>query len=205
MKNLVTILAMVAAVAGVYVGHAQAALDIPASGTFDIDGDAGISFDTIPYMGYAVYLYPFASGDGSYTTPYSEYNLAEVRFEGGSISVTDEGPIEGYLGVRIANQFTTQTFQPSILTLDLGEEPFDVYLPEFTFDNGDNMFFWVAQSGATYYVNSSHVVGFPDPAMPPGDIMDQGDEHLARVPEPAMAALLGLGAVLLRRRKFLFD
>jgi hypothetical protein len=203
MKNLVTILAMVAVVAGVYVGHAQAALDIPASGTFDIDGDAGISFDTIPYMGYAVYLYPFASDDGSYTTPYSEYNLAEVRFEGGSISVTDEGPIEGYLGVRIANQFTTQTFQPSILTLDLGEEAFDVYLPEFTFDNGDNMFFWVAQSGATYYASSSKDVGFPD--ISATHIMAAGDEYLARTPEPATVVLLALGAVLLRRRKFLFD
>jgi hypothetical protein len=60
----------------------------------------------------------------------------------------------------------------------------------------DNMFFWVAQSVATYYANFSKGAGFPD--MSASVAMSAGNEYLASVPEPATVLLLGLGGVLLR-------
>jgi hypothetical protein len=213
MRKLVMILA-IAAITAACSDFAQAELDIPEKGTFSIVIEdpcdpcdpPGASFDEIPYTGSSVYLWPFASEDGSYIPPYSNYNLAEVRFSSGFIDPIDPCTIseqEGDLGIRILNNTgDTQTFNPSVLTLDFVDDSFDVYLPGFTFDNHWNsIFFWVAQSGATYYANSSKDVGLPD--MLAADAMAAGDDYLARTPEPATVALLGLGAVLLRRRKFL--
>jgi len=203
MKKLVMIL-FIAATTAACGDLAQAELDIPASGTFDIVIDppdtGGVSFDPIPYTGSSVYLWPFASEDGTYTSPYSDYNLAQGRFSSGSIILTDINEQEGDLGIRFDNiSGVTQMFEPSVLTLDFVDDSLDVYLPGFTFDNWNSMFFWVAQSGASYYANSSKDVGFPD--MLAADVMAAGDEYLARTPEPTTVVLFGLGALLFGRRR----
>jgi len=204
MRKLVMILA-IAAITVACSDFAQAELDIPASGTFDIVidpcGPPGVSFDAIPCTGSSVYLWPFASEDGSYTPPYLNYNLAEVSFSSGSIIPTDKYEQTGDLGIRIANiSGDNQTFNPSVLTLDFVEYSFDVYLPGFTIphDIWKSLFFWVAQSGATYYAHSSTVMS-EDPDMSADVAMRAGNEYLT--PEPTTAALLSLGAVLLRRRR----
>jgi hypothetical protein len=207
MRKLVMILA-IAAITAACSDFAQAELDIPANGTFGIvidpPGTPGISFDPIPWVSpsllESVYLWPFAK-EGLYTIPDSEYHLAQAQFADGSINITDPCIVEGDLGIRINNNSgATRTFGPSVLTLDFVGDSFDIYLPGFTFDWMTDMFFWVAQSGATYYANSSKDVGLPD--MLAGQAMSD-PQYLARTPEPATVALLGLGAVLLRRRKFL--
>jgi hypothetical protein len=58
--------------------------------------------------------------------------------------------------------------------------------------------FWVAESSATYDVNSLKGTGFPDM---PASVAMSGDEYLASVPEPATIGLSGLGALSLLRRK----
>jgi hypothetical protein len=178
----------------------------PESGTFDINGPSGLTFTPIPLVASSVYLYPFAtSASDLYTKAGSNYNLAQAVFSHGSFTVTDYGAETGDLGVRVANQSgSTQTFGASVLTLDfVGTGSFNVYLPEFTFkanENENNIFFWVAQSGATYYANSSKGVGSPD--MSAAMAMSAGDEYLASVPEPAMVLLLCLGSLIIRRLKF---
>jgi len=205
MKKL-TISIFAAAIITACSNLAWAEVDIPASGTFDIVIDpcspAGVSFDPIPWTSpsllESVYLWPFATDD-LYAGPGSNYNLAQAQFVNGSINITDFGTIEGDLGIRASNNSgDTQTFEPSVLTLDFVGDSLSVYLPEFTFGGGTNIFFWVAQSGATYYANSSKDVGFPD--ISATHVMAAGDEYLARTPEPATAVLFGLGTLLLRRR-----
>jgi hypothetical protein len=75
-----------------------------------------------------------------------------------------------------------------------------VYLPEFTFEQGDNIFFWVSETGATYYANSSKGPGYPD--LSAASAIAAGDQYLARTPEPATLLLLGLGGLIIRRLKF---
>jgi hypothetical protein len=186
----------------------QASAEIPMNGTFDIVIDPpetdGISFDPIPWVSpnifEAVYLWPFAK-DGLYIIPDSECHLAQAQFADGSINITDPCIIvEGDLGIRINNNSgATRTFEPSVLTLDFVGDSFDIYLPGFTFDWMTDIFFWVAESGATYYANSSKDVGLPD--MLAADAMAAGDEYLARVPEPTTVLLLGLGGLMVRRRR----
>lgn len=202
MRRLVII--VIAATTAACGGFARAELDIPASGTFDIVIDPpdtpGISFDPIPYSGFLVYMWPFASDDGSYTSPFDKYNLAYVTFQSGSIDISDYSEQEGDLGIRVFNNSTaTQTFEPSVLTLDFVDDSLDVYLPGFTFDNWDSIFFWVAESGATYYANSSGDVDFPD--MTASEAMAVEGQYLARTPEPATVVLFGLGALLLGRKR----
>jgi len=198
---------LIAAIIAVCSNFAWAELDIPASETFDIvidpPGTPGLSFEpepwTSPSLAASVYLWPFATDD-LYAGPGSNYNLAVAQFQDGSINITDSGAIEGDLGIRVSNNSgDTRTFEPSVLTLDFVGDSLDVYLGEFTFGWGTDMFFWVAQSGATYYANSSKDVGFPD--LSATYVMDAGDEYLARTPEPTTAVLFGLGALLLYRRR----
>jgi hypothetical protein len=144
MRSAVMILA-IAAVTAACSDFAQAELDIPKTGVFNIDGDDVISFDPIPWvspsLGASVLLWPFATDD-LYAGRGEQYNLAEAQFENGSISITDYGTIEGDLGIRVNNNSAaTRTFEPSVLTLDFVEESFDVYLPEFTFEWRTDMFF----------------------------------------------------------------
>jgi hypothetical protein len=198
-KQCVLILAITALCSSI----AQAAL--VESGTFDIDGSSGLNFTPIPWVSsnpYSyVYLWPFAADD-LYTGPGSQYNLAQVMFSAGSFTVMDYGEKSGNLGIRVGNYTgNTQTFEASILTLDFtGGDSFDVYLPEFTFEKSENIFFWIAESGATYYARSSKGAGWPD--MSAAEAMSAGDEYLAMVPEPATLLLLGLGGLIIRRLKF---
>jgi hypothetical protein len=179
---------------------------IPKDGIFDIDGPSGLSFDLIPWMSpnpYSyLYLWPFAAND-LYTESGSQYNLAQAILSGGSFTVTDKDEKYGDLGVRMGNYTgSTQTFAACILTLDFtGSGSFDIYLPEFTFNTSENMFFWVAEGGATYYANSLKEGGYPDMSA---DIAMAADdnEYLARIPEPATVLLLGLGVLIIRRLKF---
>lgn len=204
MKKL-TMFILIAAIIAVCSNFAWAELDIPASGTFDIvidpPGTPGISFDNIPYKGSSVNLWPFASVDGSYTPPYLNYNLAEVSFSSGSIIPTDKYEQTGDLGIRVHNgSGAPQTFDPSVLTLDFVGGSFDVYLPGFTMpdDIWKSLFFWVAESGATYYAHSSTVIS-EEPDMSATQAM-LDPQYLARTPEPATAMLFGLGVLLLGRR-----
>jgi hypothetical protein len=198
-RQCVLILAMLTLCSGIAQGV------IPKSGIFDTDGPTGLSFDSVPWASpnpYAyTYLWPFATND-LYTGPGSQYNLAQIIFSGGSFTITDYGEKDGYLGVRIGNYTSsTQTFEACILTLDfIGESSFDIHLPEFTFEINENVFFWVAQSGATYYANSLKGAGYPD--ISPDTAIAAGDEYLARNPEPATILLLGLGGLIIRRLKF---
>jgi hypothetical protein len=175
---------------------------IPKSGTFDIDGPSGLSFAPIPWvspsLSQTAYLYPFASDD-LYSGLGSKYNLAAVQFLNGSIYVNDFAQKSGDLGIRIGNYSnSTQTFEATILTLDfIGDNSFDVYLPEFTFEQGDNIFFWVSETGASYYANSSLGPGYPD--LSAAASIAAGDLYLARTPEPATLLLLGLGGLTLRK------
>jgi len=198
---------LIAAIIAVCSNSAWAELDIPASGAFDIVRELpetpGLSFEPEPWvspsLSATVYLWPFATDD-LYAGPGSQYNLARAQFQNGSINITDFGVTEGDLGIRASNNSgATQTFEPSVLTLDFVDGSVDVYLGEFTFEWGTDMFFWVAESGATYYGNSSKGVGFPD--MSAADAMAAGDEYLARIPEPATAVLFGLGSLLLYIRR----
>jgi hypothetical protein len=81
-------------------------------------------------------LYPFATSDLYNTTPYSKYNLAQVAFSGGFFTVTIIGEKSGDLSIRVGNYTgDPQTFEASVLTIDfIGSGSFDVYLPEFTFN-----------------------------------------------------------------------
>ncbi len=106
------------------------------------------------------------------------------------------------MGIRIVSAILgVETFQESILTLDFGDDIFDVYLPELSFSGNEDKFLWVAQSGATYYATASQGPGFPD--MTATDAMLLGDANLARVPEPVTLALFGSGALILlgKRRR----
>ena len=206
MKKLVMIL-VIAAMTAVCGDLAQAELDIPASGTFDIVTDPpdtpGLNFEPEPWVSpslmASVYLWPFATDD-LFAGTGSNYHLALAQFQNGNINITDSGAIEGDLGIRVHNNTgDPQTFEPSVLTLDFVDESLDVYLPEFTFGKGTDMFFWVAESGFTYYANSSEGVGFPD--LSAGHVMALDDEYLAGTPEPATIVLFGLGALVLRRRR----
>jgi hypothetical protein len=179
----------------------------PESGTFDINGPSGLTFTPIPWVSSTPYLYtylwPFAANENDlYTGSGSNYNLAQAAFSHGSFTVTDYGAETGDLGIRVANQTSsTQTFEASVLTLNfIGSGSFNVYLPEFTFNGNENMFFWVAQSGATYYANSSMGAGFPD--MSASVAMSAGNGYLAEVPEPATVLFFGLGGLIIRRLKF---
>jgi hypothetical protein len=177
---------------------------IPKSGTFDIDNSSELTFTPIPCVSPpTVYLWPFASSDKYSTTPYKIYNLAQVSFSAGSFTVEDSNEKSGDLGIRVGNYAgSTQIFEASIFTIDfVGSGSFDVYLPEFTFGKYENIFFWVAESGATYYARSSKGAGFPD--MSAAEAMAAGDEYLAgAVPEPATILLFGLGGLIIRRLKF---
>lgn len=177
--------------------------DDPEFGSFDIDEASTPSFDQIPFSGMSMYVYPFAAPDDDlYTQSGSTYNLGELQLINGSVYFTDSDEKSGNLGIRISSFVAgVETFHESILTLDFGDDIFDVYLPELTFDGNENMFLWVAQSGATYYATVSQGPGFPD--MTAGFAMLLGDENLARVPEPVTLALFGSGALILlgRRRR----
>ena len=192
----VLILAVIALCSGIAQGV------IPKSGVFDTDGLSGLNFDSVPWVcsnPYAyTYLWPFATND-LYTGSGSKYNLAQARLSGGSFAVTDYGKKNGDLGIRIGNYTSgTQTFEDCILTLDfIGSGSFNIYLPEFTFKTNENIFFWVAESGATYYANSLKGVGYPD--ISATIAMAADDEYLARAPEPATILLLGLGGLVLRK------
>lgn len=198
-RKWVPILAIMALCCGIAQGV------ISKSGIFDIDDPTGLGFDSIPWVSsnpYAnIYLWPFATDD-LYAGAGSQYNLAQARFSGGSFTTTDYDGKNGDLGIRIGNYTSgIQTFGACVLTLDfIGEGSFDIYLPEFTFGINENIFFWVAESGATYYANSLKAAGYPDISA---DIaMAAGDEYLAKNPEPTTILLFGLGgAIFLQRRR----
>ena len=174
---------------------------LPESGSFDIDDTSTPSFDQMPFSGSSMYVYPFVAEDiDIYTGAGSNYNLGTLELTGDSVTFTDSGEKTGNLGIRISSAVSgDQTFQESILTLDFGDDTFDVYLPELTFSWNEDMFLWVAQSGATYYATTSQGPGLPD--LTASDAMLPGDTNLARIPEPVTLALFGSSALILLSRR----
>jgi hypothetical protein len=179
----------------------HAVADIPKSGTFDIDPTSEPTFDTIPFTGQTMYIWPFAAPDDDlYTGSASIYNLGELILLNGSVIFNDADQKTGNFGIRIlSTALGPQTFEESILTLDLGSELFDVHLPEIALNSSEEMFFWVAQSGATYY--STILKGLGPPDMTATLAMSIGEEYLARVPEPVTLVLFGSGALILLGRR----
>ncbi|MCK5173778.1 MAG: PEP-CTERM sorting domain-containing protein [Planctomycetes bacterium] len=211
MKNLSLFLLAVA----ILSASAQAlVLDNPKTGTFTLDENASptVDFDQIPWtpagsLG-AVYLYPFASDDlyekdeDPDTHQLINDNLASVAFSNVGYSVNSLASKTGDLGVRIGNYSNAdQTLDATVMTLSFLNEDFDVYLPEFTIEKSQQMFFWVAESGSTYYANDP--LGFADkPNIYAIDAMADPSTFLAReVPEPATIILLSLGAVLIVKKR----
>jgi len=187
----------------IFASVLTASAAIPKKGTFDINGTAGVSFnpDPLDVQSGSVFLWVFAN-DEFYPDPdaNANNNLARATFSGGSHTVSDFGQYKGDLGIRIGNYSNDiQTLAPTILTLDFGDEFFDVFLPEITLNNNsDNMYLWVATSGATYYANSSLSIGDPDTYA--FNVMAD-DTALAMIPEPASMALFAVGSLLLFRKK----
>ena len=200
MKRYFNILTL-AAVSIVLYCPDPAKADDPEFGSFDIDDTSTPSFDQIPFSGSSMFVYPFAAPDDDlYTGSSSTYNLGELQLINGSVYFTDSVEKTGNLGIRIFSAVAgVETFQESILTLDFGDDIFDVYLPELTFDGNEDIFLWVAQSGATYYAAASQGPGYPN--MTAGFAMSFGDENLARVPEPATLTLFGSAALILLGRR----
>ena len=182
---------------------AWALLDVPKSGTFLLDDTASspVDFDPVPWVSpgpaYTAYMFPFASDD-MYSGMGIDYHLAQIAFSNGSYIVDHIAEKTGDMGIRIGNYSPTQaTFAESTMTLHLTDEDFDIYLPEFTLDQMDNIFLWVAESGATYFANSAKGAGLPD--IFADTAMNMGTEYLARVPEPSTILLLTLGGLMIRR------
>ena len=199
MKKYLSFLILLIMTAGICCfDHAVA--DIPKSGTFDIE-TSNSSFNPIPFTGQTMYVWPFAAPDDDlYTGSSSTYNLGELILLNDSVLFSDAGQKTGDFGIRIlSTALDPQTFGESILTLDLGGDIFDVYLPELTFELNQNMFLWVAQSGATYYATALQGPGLPD--MTATEAIAAG--NLARVPEPVTLAMFGSGLLILlgRRRR----
>ncbi|HUV40332.1 MAG TPA: PEP-CTERM sorting domain-containing protein [Sedimentisphaerales bacterium] len=200
-----------AALTALLCGIARSALIEPKNGQFDIVTEPGMTFNPVPWISASiaesVYLYPFATAD--YTAGYSGngagYNLACAYFNNGLINVTDNDIVTGDLGIRVANYSgKTITFTPCTVTLNFPDTSFNVYLPEFTFDSMYNIYFWVADNGGTYYANTAKSAGHSidcGPDMSAAETIAAGDEYLAAVPEPATVALLGLGGMLLCRKR----
>lgn len=204
MKKLLTFnILTLAAISIVLCFPAFTKAALPESGTFDIDGTSTPIFDQIPFTGLSMYVFPFAAQDDDLPTPAqsgSKYNLGQIQLINNSIIFTDSGEKTGNLGIHILSAVTgEQTFQESVLTLDFGDGLFDVYLPEITFSWSEDMFLWVAQSGATYYATASQGPGFPE--MTASEAMLLGDANLARVPEPVTLALFGSSAIILLGRR----
>lgn len=183
----------------------------PKNGTFDINtAGGGISFAPVPWVSpggsQVIYFYPFATSDylAGYSGNGAGYNLATAQFQSGNINVSDGISRAGDLAIRIGNYTgATQTWAAGKVTLDFTSGSFDVFLPEFTFNAMDNMYFWVADNGATYFANTSKSSGAPN--MTAAAAMNAGDTYLAAdaVPEPSsiIALLGGLGSILAFRRR----
>lgn len=212
MKNLALFLLAVA----ILSASAQAiVLDTPKTGTFALDENASpsVTFDPIPWTPAGslgtVYLYPFASDDlyekdeDPDTHQLINDNLANVAFSNTGYSVNTITPKTGDLGIRIGNYSNAdQAITETVMTLSFLNEDFDVYLPAFTVEKSQQIFFWVAESGSTYYANDP--LGFADsPNIYAIDAMADPAYYLAReaIPEPATIILLSLGAVLIAKKR----
>jgi len=200
-----------AAFLAVFSGIACGVTVAPKSGTFDVVVPAGVSFEPVPWVsasaGEIVYLYAYATSD--YTEGYSGagvgYNLAHAQFRDSNIHISDGGGVSGDLGLRVANGSGQNcTFSACVMTLDFSTASFKVYMPEFTFESTHNIYFWVADNGSTYYAHTSRGSGYLTecgPNMSAAEAIAAGDEYLAVVPEPAVVLLLGLGSLVLRRKR----
>ena len=208
MKNLSLFLLAIA----ILSASAQAlVLDNPKTGTFTLDENASspVDFNPVPWVSpgpaWVVYMYPFASDD-MYAGLGSTYNLAQIPFSNGDYLTQSIVEKTGDLGIRVSNNSgAARTFDETVMTLQFLDGDFDVYLPEFTVEKSQQLFFWVAESGSTYYANdslgpgqlnidASYAMAPPSPFLP--------SHFLAReVPEPATIILLSLGAVLIVKKR----
>jgi hypothetical protein len=200
-----------AASVAVFNAFACGATTIPKSGNFDIVVPVGVSFEPVPWesnsAGEIVYLYPYATSD--YNQGYSGvgvgYNLVQTQFCDGNVNIADADAVSGDLGIRVANYSGHScTFEACVMTLDFSNASFNVYMPQFSFESMHNIYFWVAANGATYYAHTSKTSGYLTqcgPDMSAADAIAAGDEYLAAVPEPATVLMLGLGVLVLLKKR----
>ncbi|MFH1101974.1 MAG: thrombospondin type 3 repeat-containing protein [Methanobacteriota archaeon] len=144
-----------------------------------------IAFDPLPYHSehpYEIlYIWPF-TGQPSACEPYPLSYLATTAF-GPSYTYQDEYISSGALGIRIGNYAGEQCTLPQTnMTLTYINDQggiFTIYLPAIDLgyhSNENNIYFWVAEDGSTYYAHSTHGPGCPD--LSPTEAISS--EHLAR-------------------------
>ncbi len=177
---------------------------------FDINISAtAVLFNPAPWVStspaWMAYFIPYATED--YTEGYSGqgsgYNLATTIFIDHQYSTSDStlSQASGDLAVLFGNQVGKEiTFAETVVTIDFKRGAMDIYLPQFSLTAGDEMHFWVASDGSTYFANITDGIGSSGgPNLSADESITGG--HVAATPEPATLLLLGLGSVLLRRKK----
>jgi len=156
---------------------------------------------------YVPYIHPSdQQGDPVRT----DHTVASVGFDSFGHTAYDGGSYNGALAIRVGNNTSGNiTFAATVATFHFENAvgDVDIYLPEFTLAGGQIIHFWIAADGSSYFANSSHGAGGPD-LWVNGESSGEVDviisaEHIAAeaVPEPATLMLLGLGTVLLRKKR----
>ncbi len=177
----------------------------PKNGTFELDSSAAppITFDPYPLdydeiaLGDSIFMYSFAANGSSISG-----NFGRAQFTDNEANITKLETQTGDLGIRVGNYVDgLVTFDPTVITLSLsGNEGFDVFLPALSLNNNENIYFWVAKTGSTYYANDLLVAGLPNVSATAA--MAIPNYYRARaVPEPATIIMLSLGTMLIVKKR----
>ncbi|MBW8015543.1 MAG: PEP-CTERM sorting domain-containing protein [Planctomycetes bacterium] len=173
---------------------------------FDISAEELI-FDPVPWVspgpGNTASIVPYTVEDYTPTLAgtVKQNLLGFATLANGGFTFFEVGLASGDLAVKyINNSGADRLFVETVLTIYFERGAIDIFLPEFDLAVREEIHFWAADDGSTYYAN---VTGIPGSAT--GLNMEAKDSiaagHIARVPEPSTIAILGLGGLFLRRRK----